>query len=54
MIESVETIRGNIKRYERLLTVESSAYTHENVGKLLTEAKVQLRIAVASVLSGKI
>jgi hypothetical protein len=43
MKEPIETIRSNIKHYENLLKVDSSAYTHEDVRKLLTAAKVKLR-----------
>ena len=47
MIEHPTTIRSNIAHYERLLKVDSPDYTHENVRKLLGEAKVQLRLAEA-------
>jgi len=43
MKEPVETIRSNIKHYEKLLKVDSDSYTHENVQRLLTEAKAKLR-----------
>jgi len=43
MKEPVETIRSNIRHYEKLLKVDSDSYTHENVQKLLTEANAKLR-----------
>lgn len=43
MKEPVETIRSNIRHYENLLKFDSESYTHENVQKLLDEAKAKLR-----------
>jgi ParB-like chromosome segregation protein Spo0J len=42
MLEHPDTIRGNIKHYERLLKVDSPNYTHENIRKLLAESRTSL------------
>jgi len=44
MQEPSNTIRNNIRHYENLLKADSTLYTHENVRKLLAEAKTQLRL----------
>jgi hypothetical protein len=47
MIEHPNTIRGNIKHYERLLKVDSPSYTHKSVRSLLAESKARLATAIA-------
>jgi hypothetical protein len=42
MREHPDIIRGNIKRYEKLLKVDSPSYTHENVRSLLAESRARL------------
>lgn len=47
MLEHPDTIRGNIKHYERLLMVDNPSYTHKNVRSLLAESKARLATALA-------
>ena len=47
MTEDPEIIRLNISHYQALLKVHSTAYTHEQVRKLLSEAERQLITAMA-------
>jgi len=43
--EPHNTIRNNIRHYETLLKADSELYTHQNVRKLLAEAKIKLHLA---------
>jgi len=49
MLEHPDTIRGNIKHYERLLKVDIPSYTHENVLSLLADSRAKLGTAMAHI-----
>ena len=51
MTEDPETLRRNIRHYERMLNDHTKEYTHKTVRRLLTETKARLLVAI-TMLSG--